>query len=65
VFYPAFSKAGEMFPKGNVSAALPLGNAAKRHDCCGSNKDIRRRRQKGTRSVLPRQGQTSCLSGSF
>ena len=34
------------------------GNAAKRHACCGSNKHIRRRRQKSTRSVLPRQGQT-------
>ena len=36
------------------------GNAAKRQRyCCDSNKDIRRRRQKSTRSVLPRQWHAS------
>ena len=30
VFCSAFSKAGEMFPTGNVRAARPPGNAAKR-----------------------------------
>ena len=34
-------------------------NAAQRHPCCDSNKDIRRRRQKSTRSVLPRQWHAS------
>ena len=45
MFYPAFSKAGEMFPKGNgFTFFLFL--------------------QKEPKSMLPRQGQTSCLSGS-